>query len=124
VPARTPSPSGSFELELVEEREESLGRTWRYRRLHVYDRAGTLVYVSPQRFAAWFPLAADWDARDRAWIASADSGTVVFTPGPDGWLRSVYAPDAPVPVMFDAATGGEVPVTADEPPASLEGIVR
>jgi hypothetical protein len=113
------SPSGAYTLELAPEREERDGRTWDYRRLRIQDAQGELVYESPERFAAWFPLEAAWDAHDRAWVASADTGTVVFEPAPGGWQRAVWDPDAPAPTMWDAGTGAEVPVITDAPPEAL-----
>jgi len=124
MPAPRTSPSGAFVLTLVEETEERDGRTWPYRRVQVCDRDGTQLYLSPDRFAAWFPLDAAWDEQDRAWVASSDSGTMVFSDGPDGWSRAVWDPRSPASTIWHAGSGEQVPVIGSPPPAALREIAR
>ena len=113
------SPSGRYELALTREDEERGGRGGEYRRLRLSDRDGRTGEESPERFGARVPLEAAWGEQERAWVASADTGTVVFARGPDGWERAVWDPDSPAPTMWDAGANAEVPVITDAPPAEL-----
>ena len=117
-----PSPSAAYSLAFVDEVETTGGRTWTYWRPHINDRAGRTVYVSPERFAGWFRLAAAWDEHDRAWVASADTGTVVFTHTARGWTRAVWRPECPVDTVWDAANKTDVPVVRWRPPDEFRGL--
>jgi hypothetical protein len=118
------SPSGRYRLALEAEREQRDGAELTYLRPVVYDDAGAVVFSSPTRIAGWFASAAAWDEAERAWIASADSGTMVLMPGPDGWRRAVWDPRAPASEIWDAASGERLPVISDTPPADVRRIAR
>jgi len=113
------SPSGKYHLRLVTETESVGGRDRDYLRPVILDADGGELYRSPTRVAGWFGVATAWDEADRAWIASADSGTTVLSAVDGRWTRAVWDPGAPAAVMWDAETGEEVPVIAASPPPGI-----
>jgi hypothetical protein len=123
--SRTPSPSGSYLLELVTTVEEGGPRPWEYLHVRVLDTDGKVVFETPERFAAWFPVNVSWDERDRVWLASGDEGVAVWAAENGRWKRYVWdsgAPEEPSPerTVWSARLGEAVPVIGGEPPPALQ----
>lgn len=111
----TPSPSGAYVLELVERREETLGRSWSYLHVRVLTPPGELLYEAPERFAAWFPIFVVWDTMNRVWLRSGDVGVRVWQAEPGGWKGYVWQSGGPsVPdssrTIWDAEQKVDVPI--------------
>lgn len=79
------SPSGRYELEVVEgayRADEGRGRWWRIR---IRKRHGEVALDWSMRFSARFATEVLWDERvpDRAWVNSSDVGTFFCDRGRD-----------------------------------------
>lgn len=121
----TPSPSGAYMLKLVEQREETLGRSWSYLHVRILTPAGELLYEAPERFAAWFPVSVVWDVENRVWLRSGDVGVRMWEAEPGGWKGYVWQSDGPaVPdpnrTIWDAEQKTELPIIGGPLPPGLD----
>lgn len=109
------SPSGRYALDAQPAAEA------RHRELVVRDLRTGASTVLAALHPEWFSLAAGWDARDRLWIRSGDTGMSVYEPAGDGWERRLFAPDGPLEpdparVVLDVDSGRELSVIGGSPP--------
>jgi hypothetical protein len=65
--ALTPSPSGAYQLKLIESEQQRDGERGRYLTFQVPSSDGQLRLEPSNPFAAWFTLAIAWDSQDCVW---------------------------------------------------------
>lgn len=83
-----PSPSGVYVLSVPVERDAERRQVWR---LTIADREGKVLFKDPYSGPAALNVYWTWDADERAWLYSSDSGRVFFYERTrDGWQESEW----------------------------------
>lgn len=88
-------------MDLVVRQDSRDGKLWPYLSVVLHDPAGAEL-IRIHDYAAWFRIRLCWDADDRFWIESADTGTDVLAATPAGWRRHRWMPDTGEKSILDA----------------------
>lgn len=122
--ALTPSPSGTYQLKLVETEQRRDGKSWRYLSFQVLSSDGDLRFEPRAPFAAWFAITIGWDSQDRVWLRSSDIGVRMWALESGIWKPYIWQQDGPptpssARTIWDAESGADVPVIGGSLPDVL-----